>query len=190
VEPARGAAEKLARIEIVLNSVCPAGIGLFRLGAPVCPSLDILVHWYQSGTCSLLMTDQEFLRALEHCELPENEFGHAAHVRAAYLYLREADFPGALERICRAIRNFAAHLGHPDRYHETVTVAYVALIQQHIGERGDSGGWTQFTRDNPELFQPGLLLKFYTQEQIDSEMARRIFLLPHLAPAKPVYNEL
>jgi hypothetical protein len=135
------------------------------------------------------MTDQEFLRALEHCELPENAFGHSAHVRAAYLYLQKTDFPKALERIRRAIRNFGAHLGRPDRYHETVTVAYVALIQQHIWEHGDSGGWVAFARDNPDLMQPGLLLKFYTQEQIESEMARRVFLLPRPAPAKRIYNE-
>jgi len=128
------------------------------------------------------MTDDEFLRALERCELPESEFGHAAHVRAAYLYLQEADFAGALERISRAIRNYATHLGKPDRYHETITVAYVALVQQHICERGNGGGWVAFARDNPELFQPGLLRQFYSQAQLESEMARRVFLLPRAAP--------
>ena len=128
------------------------------------------------------MTDDEFLRALERCELAESEFGHAAHVRAAYLYLQEADFAGALERISRAIRNYATHLGKPDRYHETITVAYVALVQQHICERGNGGGWVAFARDNSELFQPGLLRQFYSQAQLESEMARRVFLLPHSAP--------
>jgi hypothetical protein len=125
------------------------------------------------------MTDEEFLRALESCELPERDFGHAAHVRAAYLYLLQADFTGALERMRRAIRNYAKHLGQPDRYHETVTVAYVALIQQHLWERGNGGGWTAFARGNPELFQAGLLRRFYPQAQLDSEMARNVFLLPH-----------
>jgi hypothetical protein len=124
------------------------------------------------------MTDAEFLRALETCELPEREFGHAAHVRAAYLYLLSGGFAVALERIRRAIGNYAKHLGKPDRYHETITVAYVALIQQRICERGDSGGWSAFARDNPELFQPGLLLQFYPQAQLKSELARRVFLLP------------
>ena len=124
------------------------------------------------------MTDEEFLRALESCELPENDFGHAAHVRAAYLYLRQADFAAALARIRRAIRNYASHLGQPDRYHETITVAYLALIQQHICERGDGGGWPVFARDNPELFRPGLLREFYPQAQLESEMARNVFLLP------------
>jgi hypothetical protein len=125
------------------------------------------------------MTDGEFLRALESCELPERDFGHAAHVRAAYLYLLEADFAGALERIRRAIRNYAKHLGKPDRYHETITVAYVALIQQHICERGNGDGWVAFARDNSELFQPRLLRQFYPQAQLESEIARRVFLLPH-----------
>jgi len=129
------------------------------------------------------MTDEEFLRALERCELPESEFGHAAHVRAAYLYLQETDFAGAMERIRRAIRNYATHLGKPDRYHETITVAYVALIQQHICERGNSGGWVAFARDNSGLFQPALLRQFYSQAQLQSEMARRVFLLPRSKPA-------
>jgi len=124
------------------------------------------------------MTDQEFLRALENCELPESDFRHAAHLRAAYLYLLETDFAVALERIRRAIRNYATHLGKPDRYHETITVAYVALVQQHICERGNGGGWVAFARDNSELFQPGLLRQFYPQAQLESEMARRVFLLP------------
>jgi hypothetical protein len=129
------------------------------------------------------MTDEEFLRALENCILPEREFGHIAHVRAAYLYLQQSDFIGALERIRRAIRNFAAHCGQPDRYHETITVAYVALIQQHICERGDTGGWAAFARDNPELFRPDLLSRFYPQAQLASALARRVFLLPAGAAA-------
>jgi hypothetical protein len=124
------------------------------------------------------MTDQEFLRALESCTLPESQFGHAAHVRAAYLYLGQADFAGALDRIRRAIRNYATHHGKPDRYHETITVAYLALIQQHICERGMSDGWESFTRENSELLDPDLLTQFYSREQIESAIARKTFLLP------------
>jgi hypothetical protein len=124
------------------------------------------------------MTDLEFLQALEACTLAESQFGHAAHVRAAYLYLRQADFAAALDRVRRTIRNFATHHGKPDRYHETITVAYLALIQQHICEHGPSDGWESFTRDNSELLDPNLLSQFYSREQIQSAMARKIFLLP------------
>jgi hypothetical protein len=124
------------------------------------------------------MNDEDFLLALESCELPEQDFGHAAHVRAAYLYLQTGDFAAALERTRRSIRNYASRLGKPDRYHETITVAYVALIQQHMCERGHSGGWNGFARDNPELLNKNLLQEFYPAEQLSSDAARKIFLLP------------
>ena len=66
----------------------------------------------------------------------------------------------------RAIRNYAGSLGKPERYHETITVAYVALIQQYLHERGSWGGWTGFARLTPELFQPDLLLEFYSPSQL------------------------
>ena len=57
------------------------------------------------------MIDAEFLRALESCELPEQQFGHAGHVRSAYLYLQLGDFATALLRLRRSIRAYAASLG-------------------------------------------------------------------------------
>jgi hypothetical protein len=59
----------------------------------------------------------------------------------------------------------------------------VALIQQHICERGNAGGWSALARDNVELFERDLLQRFYTRAQRDSEMARRIFVLPAQATA-------
>jgi hypothetical protein len=124
------------------------------------------------------VTDEEFLRALESCTLPESEFGHHAHVRAGYLYLKKSDFAEALDRIRRSIRAYATHHGKPDRYHETITVAYLALIQQCIFERGDGGGWVIFAQSSPELFNPELLARFYERDVLESKMARRVFLLP------------
>jgi hypothetical protein len=132
------------------------------------------------------MSDAEFLLALESCELPPSEFGHAAHVRAAYLYLLQGDFAGALQRIRQTIRRYANHLGKPGLYHETITVAYVALINERLCERGSGGGWSAFARDNAELLQPGLLRHFYAPTQLDSDLARQVFLLPRsVAPLSP-----
>jgi hypothetical protein len=129
------------------------------------------------------MTDEEFLQALESCALPESEFGHLAHVRAGYLYLENSTFAAALVRIRRSIRAYAAHLGKPDLYHETITTAYLALIQQCIAERGDGGGWATFAANNPELLDPALLGQFYDREVLDSTLARRVFVMPGSKPA-------
>ncbi len=100
------------------------------------------------------MTDDAFLRELEACTLSERAFGHHAHVRAAYLYLGQSNFAEALVRMRRSICAYATHLGRPDRYHETITLAHLALIQRCIVEHGDRGGWVMFARSNPDLLDP------------------------------------
>ena len=124
------------------------------------------------------MNDADFLAALEACRLPPEEFDHAAHVRAAYLYSLTADFPEALGRMRRAVRTFAASLGKAERYHETITVGFMALIAQHLHERGDGGGWEGFKASNPELFEREILLQFFPRTLLESATARQVFVLP------------
>lgn len=127
------------------------------------------------------MSDEEFLAALESCTLPASEFTHVAHVRAAYLYLRSGSFAQAIDRTSGSIRRYAASLGVPEKYHETITVAYLALIQERLVERGDGGGWTGFAAAHPDLFERDLLLKSYPVRQLESPLARRVFVLPRAA---------
>lgn len=105
-----------------------------------------MLYWY-IGT----MDDDEFLRALESCRLPAEEFGHAAHVRAAYLYLRRAAFEAALGDMRRSLQRYVAHLGKPDRYDDVMTAAYMRLIERRLAERGDAGGWAAFVGENADL---------------------------------------
>jgi hypothetical protein len=97
------------------------------------------------------MTDDEFLRALETCELPAQDFGHAAHVRAAYLYSRGSEAERALAAIRSALKRYVAHLGKAERYDEAMTRAYLELIHRRMTERGDAGGWTAFAEANQDL---------------------------------------
>jgi hypothetical protein len=124
------------------------------------------------------MTDEEFLAALEHCELPGEDFTHAAHVRAGYLYVRADGFDRALGRMRAAIQRYAAHLGKPEKYHETITIAYLALIHERLREGGNAGDWTSFQHQNPDLFKQDLLLRHYHRCELESDLARRVFILP------------
>jgi hypothetical protein len=93
------------------------------------------------------------------------------------LYLKSGDFVSALARLRDAIRRYAGSLGKPERYHETITVAYAALIHEKMAEH-DDGDWATFAKNNPELFTPNLLQRIYPASQLESELARRIFILP------------
>jgi hypothetical protein len=97
------------------------------------------------------MNDGDFLRALESCVLPAEEFGHRAHVRAAYLYLSKAPFEAALDAMRRSLQRYVTHLGQPDRYDDVMTAAYMTLIHRRIAERGDGGDWEAFIRENADL---------------------------------------
>jgi hypothetical protein len=120
------------------------------------------------------MTDAEFIAALEPGTLPEAEFGHAGHVRAARLCLRQGSFPDALARMSVTLRTYAAAHGKPDRYHETATVAFLALINERLHTGGDGGDWRAFLDRNRELCDKRLLTHYSTT-------ARRPWHRPRLA---------
>jgi hypothetical protein len=124
------------------------------------------------------LTDDDFIAELEACILPESDFHHAAHLRAAYLYLRRAPFPDAAARMCTTLRNYTRSLGRAGRYHETVTIAFMALILDCLRRRGDGGGWQGFIAQNPELQRKDVLQDYYPKAVLESDEARLRFVLP------------
>jgi hypothetical protein len=124
------------------------------------------------------MTDAEFLAALESCTLPEIAFDHRAHLRAAWLYLRGRPFPEAIAAMSAALKRYSGHMGKPDRYHETITVAYMAVINERLHRSGGGNSWSDFLENNPDLAdRRRLLTHYYHPETLASPMARSIFLL-------------
>jgi hypothetical protein len=99
------------------------------------------------------MTDEQFLADLDTCRLPATDFNHAAHVRLGYLCLRKHGYPEALGRVRSLIQNYANSIGKGSLYDETITVAFLTLIQEHLSRRGDAGGWEAFRAQNPELLR-------------------------------------
>ena len=123
------------------------------------------------------MTDDTFLAALEDTTLPDASFCHRDHLRAAYLYLRRDGFAGAVVSMSAALRRFALSRGKPDRYHETVTVAFLAVINEQLQAEGDPGSFDAFIDRHPELADRALLQRYYSAETLASDRARRAFVL-------------
>jgi len=124
------------------------------------------------------LTDETFIAELEACSLPQAAFDHAAHVRAGYAYLIRLPFPDAVARMCGTIKKYADSIGKAGLYHETITIAFMALIQEHLYLRGDGGGWTGFRDQNPELLRKEALLAYYPKTVLESADARMRFVLP------------
>jgi hypothetical protein len=125
------------------------------------------------------MSDDDFLAALESCRLPPEQFGHRDHVRAAFLYLERLSFGAAIDRMRNSLRRYTTHLGSSSKYHETVTVAFMSLVNAHR-QAGGYGDWSEFEALNPELFDVTLLGRYYAPETLASARARQSFVLERL----------
>jgi len=135
------------------------------------------------------MTCGEFIEQFEGGEVTADTFHHVDHVRLAFAYLSQYPALQALERFVAALKSFAAGQGKSDRYHETITHAYFFLIRERMTRSGATD-WQEFARDNPDLliWKDGILTRYYADKTLESDIARRIFILPdrsELTPHEP-----
>ncbi len=124
------------------------------------------------------MRDRDLVEAFESCTLPPEQFPHRAHVRLAWLYLRDHSLLEALMRFVEGLKRYAASLGAGTKYHETVTWAYMFLIHDRMA-RASFETFDEFAAANPDLFN-GVLEKYYSKETLASDLARRTFLMPEM----------
>jgi hypothetical protein len=125
------------------------------------------------------------LRALETGALDPAMFPHPEHVRLAYEMLGRHPFGEAVTRFSRGLRLLAAKGGRPEVYHETITVAFLALVgERRAGAR--NAGWSEFKTNNSDLLDKRCLDRWYDAEQLGSSLARQIFCLPRPRVPDPI----
>jgi len=129
------------------------------------------------------MTDEEWIASFENCSLANEQFHHADHVKMAFLYLSRSPALEAIQSFTAALIRFAAANGKPQRYHETVTWAFLLLIRERMARAGCRQTWAEFAAANTDLVssKDGVLKKYYRSETLASDLARRTFLLPDKA---------
>ena len=126
------------------------------------------------------MNDREFVAAVESCALSGADFHHTDHIRLAWIYLSEHPLLEAIARFTTSLRRFAAHHGVPQKYHETITWAYLLLIHERMQRDRAPRDWDGFREANADLFawRPSILQRYYAPATLTSDLARRIFVLP------------
>jgi hypothetical protein len=126
------------------------------------------------------MHDETLVAAFEAGQEPPGGFHHREHVRVAWFYLQRHALPEALVRFSTALRRFAAAQGKPGLYHETITTAYVLLINERLDGPERDLPWDAFAERHPDLvaWKPSVLDRYYHAETLKSDRARRTFVLP------------
>jgi hypothetical protein len=130
------------------------------------------------------MRENETVRAFEELSLPPSEFRHHQHLLVAWSYLRDLPFGEAGARFARNLRRFASAHGAEGKYHETITWAYLALLNERLHAsalaRSPEASFAEFLAQNPDLIDRdrGALATIYDRETLASPLAREAFVLP------------
>ena len=96
---------------------------------------------------------------------------------SGYEMLGRYPFGEAVARFSRGLRLIAAKSGRPEMYHETITVAFLAVIGERRAQ-GRHDGWDDFQEANSDLMDKRCLETWYGTEQLGSDLARQTFCLP------------
>jgi hypothetical protein len=133
------------------------------------------------------MTDEELIAKFEDCTLPHQSFHHSDHVQMAFLYLCRYPALEALQRFSASLARFAAANSKPGLYNETVTWAFLLLIRERMARAGREQTWLQFAAGNPDLlnWEKNILKKYYRDETLASDLAKRTFLFPDITITCP-----
>ncbi len=129
------------------------------------------------------MTGDELIEQFEGGTTAPESFHHPDHVRLAFEYLNRYPALEALQKFSAALLRFATAQGKADRYHETITWAYLFLIRERMLRDAPADSWEKFADDHADLLtwakgSFGILERYYRQDTLASAAARATFLLP------------
>jgi hypothetical protein len=120
--------------------------------------------------------------------LPRERWTHSAHLAIGAWHVREYGTAGALERLRRGIRALNEHQGTQNSentgYHETITAAYVQLIEQFQLRFPPAAPIVEVVDSllRSQLADRAVLFRFWTRERLMSPAARASWVPPDLAP--------
>lgn len=119
------------------------------------------------------------VQAFEHATVDPDAFHHREHLYIAWCYLRSMPLEEAVPRYVHHLRRLAAALGAPQKFHATMTWAYLVLLDDAM-RTTPSSTFDALMAARPEFLrhESGVLSAHYDRAQLDSAEARARFVLP------------
>ena len=127
------------------------------------------------------MTADPFAELLAEVTRDGRRFGHREHVHLTWLAVRRCGMPAAVELVATGIRRTARYAGAPQKYHATISRAWVEVVAHHSAAT-PAADFDAFAGANPELLDKRLLNRFYTSTTLASPAARTGWVLPDRTP--------
>lgn len=131
------------------------------------------------------MNDAVFYDRFLAGQFAPEEWKHREHIKAAYLCLRRYPLTDATAQMRRGLAALNASHKAPNEidrgYHETMTVAWMRVVDVTMGVFGVESDSDTFCDKHPHLMQKTLMRLFYSKERIMTWDAKQRFVEPDLA---------
>jgi len=112
---------------------------------------------------------------------PGGAFRHREHIHLAYLAVQRYGPDEAAGAVAAWIRHIAAYQRAPQKFHATVTRAWVEIVAHHMAAAPPADDFTTFAARYPALLDKRLLTKHYSSRALASPAAKTGWLEPDLA---------
>jgi hypothetical protein len=124
------------------------------------------------------VTDPELAAILDDIVGPDGAFRHRQHVNLTFLAVRRHGMPRAIDKVSEWIRQIAVYEQHPQKYHHTVSRAWVEMIAHHIHAEPACVEFDRFAQRHPALLDKRLLGRHYRSATLASPDARHGWIEP------------
>jgi hypothetical protein len=108
-------------------------------------------------------------------------FGHREHVHLTWLAIRQYGVATAIGLVSDGIQRTARYANAPQKYHATVSRAWVELVGHHAAAHREAD-FTAFADHNSALLDKRLLTRFYRPATLASGAAKAGWVEPDRAP--------
>jgi hypothetical protein len=123
----------------------------------------------------------QFEELVDEVMAEADRFGHREHLELTWRAVRRYGRVTARDLVAAGIRETATYAGRPQKYHATVSRAWVELVAHHVAER-PAAGFDEFLAHNPALLDRRLLMRFYASPTLAGTTARTGWVEPDVAP--------
>jgi hypothetical protein len=108
-------------------------------------------------------------------------FGHREHIHLAYIAVQRHGPGQAPAVVARWLGHLTAYHRAPQKFHATVTRAWVEIVAHHMAAGPPATDFAAFADAHPLLLDKKLLTRHYSSRALASPAARTGWLEPDLA---------
>jgi len=126
--------------------------------------------------------DDRFSKMFGEVMAHADRFGHRQHIHLAWLAVRHCGVAAAVRLVSDGIQRTARYAGAPQKYHATISRAWVELVGHHVAQNDNDEGFEAFIDRFRPLLDKRLLSGHYRAATLASDVARTGWVEPDLRP--------